>query len=474
MTSGNLEEEPITYKNHEAREKLFQLADAILMHDRPIHTRCDDSVVQIINFEVTNQADISDGGAKGGWGEQIVPIRRARGYAPAPILFSENSPSILAVGGELKNTFCLTRGAHAFLSQHIGDLDNFETLQSFEENIRHFEKLFRVKPEIIAYDRHPDYLSTRYALERINNEKLAGVDVQHHHAHIAACMAEHNLEENETVIGVAFDGTGFGDDGAIWGGEIILAGYRDFKRLAHLRYVPLPGGDKAIREPWRMALSWLKLAQIDWSEELPPVKYIRSEDKNKDIAKVSCFNLLETLNQQIDNHINCPLTSSMGRLFDTVSSLIGVRQTVNYEAQASIELESLVEQRFSEPYSYSFFAEKSNSTDEMLIIDPALMFHEIIADIQSKVDIRIIASRFHTTIAQIVKDVVVRLSKSHNTSKIILSGGVWQNRVLLEQTMTLLGTLGYEVFTHHRVPCNDGGLALGQAVVAAVKAKMER
>lgn len=471
MTSGNFKEEPITYKNREARDKLFQIADAIVMHDRPIHTRCDDSVVQVLKFRATDQTEKRKTGIGRNQDEHIVPMRRARGYAPSPILLLEEFPPVLAVGGELKNTFCLIRGRHAFLSQHIGDLDNYETLQSFEKNIRHLEKLFRIRPEIIAYDRHPDYLSTRYALERIENERLLGIDVQHHYAHIVACMSEHGLEEDEKVIGVAFDGTGFGDDGAIWGGEIILSGYRGFKRLAHLKYVPLPGGDKAIREPWRMALSWMKHAQIEWSEDLPPVEFIRRRDTKKDNLIDSNFSWLETIHHQIDNQINSPFTSSMGRLFDAVASLIGVRQTVNYEAQASIELEALAVQSLSEPYSYSIFTEISNSTDETLIIDPTPIFHEIIDDIRLNVDIRTIASRFHSTIAQIVKDAIVRLSKIHNTSKVILSGGVWQNRVLLEQTMSLLGALGFEVLTHHRVPCNDGGLALGQAVTAAYKAK---
>ncbi len=470
MTSGNLKEEPITYKNHEAREKLFLLADAIVMHDRPIHTRCDDSVVQVLKSRVSAQDERRNTGTKKALVEQLIPIRRARGYIPSPIQLQEKFPPILAAGGELKNTFCLIRDSYAFLSQHIGDLDNFETLQSFEENIRHFENLFRVKPEIIAYDRHPDYLSTRYALERIENEGLTGIDVQHHHAHVVACMAEHGLKKDEKVLGVAFDGTGYGDDGAIWGGEIIIADYRDFKRLAHLKYVPLPGGEKAIKEPWRMALSWLKHAQIDWSEDLPPVMYIGKADKNNDVYQYSGAKLLEALNHQIDNQINCPLTSSMGRLFDAVSSLIGVCQIVSYEAQASIEMEALVDQCFVEPYKYTISTE-NDAIDEVMIIDPTPMFQGIVSDIRSKRGTGTIASRFHFTIAHIIKDVILSLSKIQNTSKVILSGGVWQNRILLEQTITLLNSLGFEVYTHQRVPCNDGGLAFGQAIIAAYRAK---
>ena len=470
MTSANFKEEPIVHRNNEAQDKLFHLADAILMHDRPIHTRCDDSVVRVLKLNSIEHTAERTGEISSDPEAKIIQIRRARGYAPSPILLSKNIPAILAVGGELKNTFCLTRGKHVFLSHHIGELDNFETLRSFEESIQHFENLFRIKPEIIAYDRHPDYLSTRYALARIAKESIEGIDVQHHHAHIVSCMAEHKLDQNEKVIGVAFDGTGYGDDGAIWGGEVILAGYSDFDRLAHLKYMPLPGGEKAIKEPWRMALSWLKNSQIEWSEDLPPVKFIESLDYSRNQALGSSFSSLEALRHQINHQINCPLTSSMGRLFDAVSSLIDVCHVVNYEAQASIELESLAVYLDLPSYSYSLVSDNTRF-EESLTIDPTPMFPEIIADIRNRTDARIIASRFHLTIAHIVKDVVVKLSRARNNSKVVLSGGVWQNQVLLEQTMTLLGSSGFEVFTHQRIPCNDGGLAVGQAVAAAYKTK---
>ncbi|MCK4960943.1 MAG: carbamoyltransferase HypF, partial [Anaerolineales bacterium] len=252
MTSGNLSEEPIAIENEEARKRLSEMADAFLMHDRCIHTRCDDAVIRIYD------------GA-------VYPLRRSRGYAPYPVHLPWENPPLLAVGAELKNTFCITRGRYAFLSHHIGDLENYETLCSFEEGIAHFERLFRMRPEILAYDLHPDYLATRYALERAERENLTAIGVQHHHAHVAACMAEHGLDGEQPVIGVSFDGTGYGDDGTIWGGEFLVANYRDYERPLHLAYIPMAGGEAAVRQPWRLALAWLERADLEWDENLPPV-----------------------------------------------------------------------------------------------------------------------------------------------------------------------------------------------------------
>ena len=254
MTSGNLSEEPIAFENNEALQRLSGLADAFLMHDRPIRTRCDDSVVRLA-------------------GKEVYPVRRARGFAPYPIILPWELQPILATGSELKNTFCLTRGEYAFLSHHIGDMENYETLQSFEDGVAHYERLFRIQPEIIAYDLHPDYLATRYALQRSEASHIPALGVQHHHAHLAACMVENEIVGDEPVIGVAFDGTGYGEDGHIWGGEFLIASYQSYRRSVHLEYVPMPGGDKAIREPWRMALAWLSQAGLPWEPDLPPVRY---------------------------------------------------------------------------------------------------------------------------------------------------------------------------------------------------------
>jgi hydrogenase maturation protein HypF len=322
MTSGNLSEEPIAYTNAEARERLTLLADAILLHDRDIHLRCDDSVARIIQSPTSNLC-------------YPLPTRRARGYAPFPVKLPQAGRPLLAVGAELKNTFCFTRDNYGFLSHYIGDMENYDTLCAFESAIHHYESLFRIRPQALAYDRHPDYLATRYALKRAEADGLPAIGIQHHHAHIAACMAEHGLTGAQPVIGVAFDGTGYGDDGRIWGGEFLLADYDGYRRAAHLAYVPLPGGDMAVRGPWRLALAWLQQADIDWEEDLPPVKHTRHE-----LQPVSA---LDIIHHQIKAGLNAPLTSSMGRLFDAVASLIGIRQTVNYEAQAAIELEAMVD-----------------------------------------------------------------------------------------------------------------------------------
>ena len=308
MTSGNLSEEPIATTNQEARQRLAVLADAFLMHNRSIQTRCDDSVARVFWFpQLKSNRKTNDAS------ESFYHLRRSRGYAPYPIHMNLLSAPTLAVGAELKNTFCITRHKYAFISQYIGDMENYETLCAFEEGIHHFERLFRVSPEAIAYDLHPDYLATRYAIDRGINEQIPTIGVQHHHAHIAACMAEHNLQPNQEVIGLAFDGTGYGKDGAIWGGEILIADYKDYKRPYHLSYVPLPGGDLATRQPWRMALSWLAKYGITWDENLFPVSSLLDETNNSE-------QLLSALRYQIQSGVNTPLTSSMGRLFDAVVS----------------------------------------------------------------------------------------------------------------------------------------------------------
>jgi hydrogenase maturation protein HypF len=457
MTSGNLSEEPIASDNEEARQRLGCLADAFLMHDRPIQTRCDDSVLRVL--------ELPQGPP------MVIPLRRSRGYAPFPVRLPWETGSILAAGAELKNTFCITRERYAFLSHHIGDLENFETLQSFEEGIEHFERLFRVKPEALAYDLHPDYLATRYVLERSAREGLPAIGVQHHHAHISACMAEHGLQDDRPVIGVSFDGTGYGVDGAIWGGEFLLADYSGFMRLAHLRYVPLPGGDKAIREPWRQALAWLDASGLAWEEDLPPViEAVRVGNSSKK-SGYSSNELLRVIRHQLHAGINAPLTSSMGRLFDAVAALVGVRQLVNYEAQAAIELEALADPYETNAYQFGIRPTESTAPFEAAtypwLVDPAPVFVEILSDLRAGVSIGKISARFHNSAAQMVLEILLAMRKTSGVSDIALSGGVWQNMLLLQKTVQLLSKDGFTVLVHNQVPTNDGGLALGQAIITA-------
>jgi hydrogenase maturation protein HypF len=425
MTSGNISEEPIATGNPEAREGLAELADAFLMHNREIHTRCDDSVVRV--FEKEN-----------------YPLRRSRGYAPYPVRLNREAVPLLAVGAELKNTFCLTRGKYAFLSHHVGDMENYETLRSFESGIMHFERLFRVQPEVIGYDLHPNYMATRYAIERAEREGLPTFGIQHHHAHIAACMAENGLDGYQPVIGVSFDGTGYGDDGAIWGGEFLLCDCTGYERRFHLSYIPLPGGDKAIHQPWRLAYAWLDRLGIE-STSLPSLAKAVTSEEGRIVL------------QQIAKGINAPPTSSMGRLFDAAAALCGVRYSVNYEAQAAIEFEALVDPGEEGHYDLCV-GEKE--------IDPAPLFRALIQDLHDGVGVPQIAARFHNSIVRIVVDVCDIIRARSSVSDIALSGGVWQNMNLLSKAIAALRREGFTVYIHREVPANDGGICLGQAVVA--------
>jgi hydrogenase maturation protein HypF len=426
MTSGNRSEEPIVTENEDAREQLGGIAAAFLMHDRPIQARCDDSVLRVA----------ADG--------ELTPIRRARGYAPMPIRTGWASPALLATGTELKNSFCLAQENYAFLSPHIGELQNYETLQAYEETISHYEQLFRVQPRVIAYDLHPDYLATRYALRRAEEQRLAAIAVQHHHAHIAACMAEHGLPAGEPVIGVAFDGAGYGSDGAIWGGEVLLADYVDFQRAYHLDYTPLPGGDMAVRQPWRLGLAWLGQLGLNWDESLLPMRAFSEGG-------------LRTVKHQIEKGVNAPQTSSMGRLFDAAAVLAGLRQTVTYEGQAAIELEALLDP--GETGAYYF--EIGNG-----IFDAHPVMAALLADRLAGVPSGRIAARFHNGVAELVLALCSRLRASEGISRVALSGGVWQNATLLTEATRRLQSAGFEVLSHHKVPPNDGGVSLGQAAVA--------
>jgi len=436
MTSGNLSEEPIATENDEARERLLLLADAFLFHNRDIHIRCDDSVVRV--FEDNKKSEIVNR-------KSIYPLRRSRGYSSFPVKLPFEVPHILATGSELKNTFCITNKNYAFLSHHIGDMENYETLKSFEQGVEHFERLFRVKPVAIAHDLHPNYLATRYALERAERENVKTVAVQHHHAHIAACMAEHGLDGSCPVIGFAFDGTGYGDDGAIWGGEILVADYRGYQRVGQLEYFPLPGGDAAIKKPARTALALLWSLGLDWDERLDSVKEFCADDRT----------LLRT---QLDKKINTPLTSSIGRLFDAAAALAGVRQSVNYEAQAAIEFEALADEAEAGKYLFTWSQPK---------VEVRGAVEALTADVLAGVPLQKISARFHNGLADVVRVAALEVRALTGLNEVALSGGVWQNLTLLRRTLPLLESEGFKVYIHREVPTNDGGLSLGQAVIAA-------
>jgi hydrogenase maturation protein HypF len=440
MTSGNLSEEPIATENEEALSRLATLADVFLLHDRPIHVRCDDSVTRLFR------------------GKEMV-LRRSRGYAPFPVRLGAELPSVLAAGGELKNTFCLTRENYAFLSQHIGDLENAETLASFEQGTDHFRRLFRVTPGAVAHDLHPEYLSTKWAMEKVaadSGRDLAGlplIAVQHHHAHLAACLAENGIQE--AAIGVSWDGTGYGTDGAIWGGEFLVGDLAGFRRLAHFKYTPLPGGEAAIRRPYRTALSHLvnAFSQDAWSLNLP---FMRAIDPTE----------LAVIRRQIASGLNSPPTSSAGRLFDAVAALLGVRGVVNYEGQAAIEMESLAAREAGAP-PYPLTGTGLVPHVLPAVIDPASLIRAVVGDLLAGATPGLIAARFHATMAALIAAVCGIIARQEGLTAVCLSGGVFQNMLLLEQTVDLLAQSGLIVHTHHQVPANDGGLALGQAVVAA-------
>ncbi|MCP3903105.1 MAG: carbamoyltransferase HypF [Planctomycetes bacterium] len=425
MTSANLTDEPIVHRNDAARARLASIADAMLLHDRPIHVRADDSVVAE-------------------WRGRPYPFRRARGYAPLPVRLPFAGPRVLAFGGDLKNTFCLTRDRHALLGHHIGDLEHHENTCALEEAIEHYERLFRISPEVVAHDLHPDYHSTRRALERGGRDGLRTVAVQHHHAHVASCMAEHGLDRDERVLGVSFDGTGYGPDGTIWGGEFLVAGYRDFERVCHLEAVGLPGGDAATRRPYRIALSWLRHAGVAWTPDLAPVREADDDE-------------LALLESQLRSGVNVPRSSGAGRLFDAVSSLLGICHRASYEAQAASELEAAAAPAETGSYPFTVIGD---------VVDPAPAIGAIVEDLRRGVAAPIASARFHRGLAMMTRDVCRRLRDAHGLARVALTGGVWQNRLLLGLAVELLVDEGFEVLLHEHVPANDGGLALGQAVVA--------
>lgn len=433
MTSANVSDEPIAFRDQDALERLGLIADAFLVHDREIHMRCDDSVIRVVE-------------------KAPHMLRRARGYAPEPLTLKEAFPvPVLACGGQLKNTFCLGRDKQAFVSHHIGDLANFESMASFTESIDHYRKLFGVEPEVVAYDLHPEYLATRYAFESAIPTKIG---VQHHHAHIASVLAEHCLPG--PVIGIAADGTGYGTDGAIWGGEVMLADLVDFQRLAHLAYVPLPGGEQAIRQPWRMGAVYLQYAFGNEFERLES-PFMRNLDPVK----------WRAIARMIRRGLNTPATSSMGRLFDAVAALLGLRTEVQYEGQAAIELETLAEPLRS---GYPFRIRAGDARPALLDVRPVI--RAIVEDLENGLSTSYISGRFHRTIAEMLLEACRDAREQSGVADVALSGGVFQNKLLLQQLRAMLEADGFQVYVNRLVPPNDGGLSLGQAAVAA--ARLER
>lgn len=428
MTSANACEEPIAIDNDEAYERLCGLADFFLVHDRDILLRCDDSVVRV-----------ADG--------RIHQIRRSRGFVPVPILLHKETPGILAVGGELKNTICLAEGRQAFLSQHVGDLENLAGYKFFLEASEHLNKILEIDPKIIAYDLHPGYLSTKWALQQTARTLIG---VQHHHAHIASCMAENHLDG--AVIGLALDGTGYGTDGRIWGGEVLIADYGKFTRAAHLECVAMPGGEAAIREPWRMAISYLmhSLGSEFRGMKLPFIEEVHASK-------------IDFASRMIERQVNTPLTSSCGRLFDAVASIAGIRQEVNYEGQAAIELEMAAE-AYSDEELYPF---EIRTAEDGFVIDTSAMFRTLVEDVLASTPVGVISRRFHNGLAEVLCRSAHSLRERTGLHRVCASGGTFNNRLLLRKLRALLEADGFEVFTQHQVPCGDGGLCLGQAMIAA-------
>jgi hydrogenase maturation protein HypF len=439
LTSGNVSEEPIVHRDEEALERLGAIADAFLLHDRQIHTSAEDSVVRAVDPELRPAP---------------LLIRRSRGYAPESIALRPSATRpILACGAELKSTFCLARDSRAWVGQHIGDLKSFESLRSFRRGIEHFERLFAVVPELVAHDLHPDYLSTRYALERTGVEHLA---VQHHHAHLAACLAEHAV--SGPAVGAIFDGSGHGPDGTVWGGEILIGDAASFSRVGMLRSVRLPGGDAAVREPWRMACAWLAAALEEASPQIPPAIGV-------EVAAAEWDGVARLLGSGVAS----PLTTSVGRLFDAVAALVGVRARVDFEGQAAMELEAVARRDLRSAYPFDMFEEDDpGSGGRVLVLDPRETIRAIVADLEGGVATGDVSAGFHNAVAAATAAACVAAAQAHGAvDGVVLSGGVFQNRLLLERTAEHLRAAGLRGLSPEMLPPNDGGISYGQAAVAA-------
>jgi hydrogenase maturation protein HypF len=431
LTSGNVSDEPIAYEDGDALERLGGIADWFLVHDRPIHVRADDSVVRAFR------------------GREL-PLRRSRGFVPQPLGLPWPFPRhVLACGAELKHTFCLAKDGHAFVSHHIGDLENYETFRSFTEGVEHFRRLFAVSPQVVAHDLHPEYLSTKYALE-LDEAELEGV--QHHHAHVAACLADNG--EPGPVIGVAFDGLGFGADGTIWGGELLVADLEGFRRAGHLEVVPMPGGAAAIREPWRMAAAWLDAA---FGGQVPERLAVVGRNRDR----------WERVLALARSGTASPVTSSAGRLFDAVAAILGVRDAVNYEGQAAVELEQLADP--GEPGAYPARITGPGGDGSPLRLAGTDLVRAVVEELQAGVPAPLVAARFHNGLAGATVAACQALREATGLETVALSGGVFQNLLLLDRTVTTLEQSGFRVLVHSRVPPNDGGISLGQAAVAGAR-----
>ncbi len=425
MTSANLSEEPICIDNAEAVQRLQGIADFFLIHDREILLRCDDSLVRHVHGRASM-------------------LRRARGFVPVPIALDREMPTVLAVGAELKNTICLTRNQEAFLSQHIGDLENLAAYKFFQESMAHLQQVLEIQPAAIAHDLHPDYFSTRWALQQA---ELPRFGVQHHHAHVASCMAENHLAG--PVMGIVLDGTGYGTDGKIWGGEILVAEYENFHRAAHFAYAPMPGGAQAILNPWRMVVGYLS--------QLPASEYAAGLERLKQIPRSQ----LAVICRMIERDLHTPQTSSCGRLFDAVAALIGLRNTVTYEAQAAVELEAACE-RSADTGAYPLEIRQGTELE----ISPAPMFAAILEDLRDGHSQATISRRFHNGLIRVLTDIAEEISSAAERLPICLTGGCFQNVYLARHLEDALTQRGFQVFVHTQVPAGDGGISLGQAMVA--------
>ena len=459
MTSGNLSEEPIARDNDEALKRLSGIADYFLIHNRDIYSRYDDSVAVVERG--TSQL-----------------VRRARGHAPYPIHLPFKTRQVLGCGAEEKNTFCLTRDNYAFVSQHIGDMENMKTLEHFDSTISLYKRLFHIEPEIVGHDLHPDYLATKYAQE-LAESGMKFVPVQHHHAHIASCLADNGLEG--PVIGVAFDGTGMGVDGNIWGGEFLVADYHHFRRAGHLEYLPLPGGAAAIKKPYRIAIGYIvtllgedALNSVIASDL--PAKAWQAGARQSQLASIGQVTEVEVevIKRQIERRINSPLSSSMGRLFDAISALLGIRGEIDYEGQAAVELEMMahsyvIARRASDEAisrgeeSYPYFIVEDEGIRIVRLRD---LLSATMEDLHQGISQGRMSVKFHNTIARMINEMCHLIADETGLSQVAISGGVFQNRLLLRKTVRLLESSGFQVFTHRQVPCNDGGISLGQAVIA--------
>jgi len=432
MTSGNVSDEPIVRDDAEALDRLAAIADGFLLHDRPIHVVCDDSVSRC-------------------WAGGEIPLRRSRGFAPYPVRLPSAVPSVLAVGGELKATACLTRDQYAYLTPHIGDVGTLETLAAMERACDHLERLFRITPSRVACDLHPGYLSSRWARRLAAVRGIPVIAVQHHHAHLAALMAEHGLGAEARLLAFTFDGTGYGTDGDIWGGEALFGGYAGFERVGHLAPTPLPGGDAAVRHPARVALAQLWKAGLDW-DGTHAARALPDADRR-------------VLRTQLERSLNCATTTSMGRFLDAAASLAGGRQTVSYEGQGAIEFEALASAAGPSVAPYAFALRQGEGGT--ILVDGAPVLRDVARDAARGRPMPDIAWAVHAAVAECIVEMALALRGTYPVEHVGLTGGVFQNALLLTLTVDRLHSAGFAVMSHQLVPPNDGGLALGQALVAA-------